>query len=105
VGPQNLEEFDGKIVFVSLFRGNEAAYVLKDVRLESIGDRQFLSGSIVPGLMPGFDGHVVLISLTSIESMMGFDSYTDYVYACRTYGWARWRAKWASRLNWFYGGD
>lgn len=98
-----LPDFGGKLVFVNFAGGAECHQLLADPRLEDQGGQLFLVGTVPAHVMPGFEGRTVGVSWRAVEQYFVFDSAAQYMEACSRYGWARWRAKWISRINWLSG--
>ncbi|NLF72819.1 MAG: hypothetical protein GX575_27605 [Candidatus Anammoximicrobium sp.] len=98
-----LPDFSGKLVFVNFAGGGECHQLLADPRFEDQGGQLFLVGTVPANVMPGFEGRTVGVSWRAVEQYFVFDSAAQYMDACSRYGWACWRAKWISRINWLSG--
>jgi hypothetical protein len=98
-----LPDFSGKLVFVNFAGGGECHQLLAAPRFENQEGQLFLVGTVPNNVMPGFEGRTVGVSWRAVEQYFVFDSVAQYVDACSRYGWARWRAKWVSRINWLSG--
>jgi hypothetical protein len=98
-----LPDFSGKLVFVNFASSRESHQLLADPRFENQDGLLFLVGMVPDNVMPGFEGRTVNVSWRAVEQYFVFDSVAQYMEACSRYGWARWRAKWVSRINWLSG--